>query len=450
MDRGGSRASPKSLREVLGGRGRPAGQEAQPRSSPAAPPALRLQSTIEFYRAQRRAEQTRLTYALLFALLAHAMLLRMTFGGSAGLPGFDPRWFDRRFEAAELRVALLPRKIALPEPPVPPVPRQAKRRSPPSPPVAAAAPALATVSVPQQMPVAPDRAGDASPALDPAPTVLALPPSEKPVWVVPVPPELSMGTTAQRQEPGLAEAISLEAERRDVARAEAARREAVRRAIGQPLDEDAARRDAAARTSPSLAEAPSIEVARVEAPPIETRPVEPARIEPPSVAPAAKIAAPPEDPEREARLRRLGQQLDEEAERRKTAADARQIAAPLDSYRSPRRYRLFGRGDSNEVIARYAESWSRKIEMNMTLAMIRDAVKLPHTKPLVTVAIRGDGSVESVTFVVSSGVPAIDQAIRQVVESQAPYAVFPPSLALEYDVIEIRRTWHFDVAVRLD
>jgi len=27
--------------------------------------------------------------------------------------------------------------------------------------------------------------------------------------------------------------------------------------------------------------------------------------------------------------------------------------------------------------------------------------------------------------------------------------MFPPALAGEYDVIEIRRSWHFDVAVRL-
>jgi hypothetical protein len=46
-------------------------------------------------------------------------------------------------------------------------------------------------------------------------------------------------------------------------------------------------------------------------------------------------------------------------------------------------------------------------------------------------------------------VAAIDEAIRRIVDSQKPYQVFPPALAREYDVIEIRRTWHFDVAIRL-
>ena len=85
----------------------------------------------------------------------------------------------------------------------------------------------------------------------------------------------------------------------------------------------------------------------------------------------------------------------------------------------------------------------------MTFDMIRDVAKLPHTDPMVTVAVRSDGSVESVTFVVSSGVPPIDEAIRRIVQSQAPYQAFPPSLAREYDVIEIRRTWYFDMAIRL-
>ena len=85
----------------------------------------------------------------------------------------------------------------------------------------------------------------------------------------------------------------------------------------------------------------------------------------------------------------------------------------------------------------------------MTFDMVREAAKLPHIDPLVTVAIRSDGSVESVTFVRSSGVAALDDAIRRVVQSQAPYQVFPPGVASEYDVIEIRRTWYFDVAIRL-
>jgi outer membrane biosynthesis protein TonB len=150
---------------------------------------------------------------------------------------------------------------------------------------------------------------------------------------------------------------------------------------------------------------------------------------------------------REALLKEIGRQLNEEADRREAAAAA---AARLpSSVSSLRRGRLFGRSDPNTELILYAEAWARKIQMNMTIEMVREAAKQPHTDPVVTVAIRSDGTVESVVFVSSSGVAAIDEAIPRIVHSQANYPAFPPGLAREFDVIEIRRTWLFDTAVRL-
>jgi len=114
-----------------------------------------------------------------------------------------------------------------------------------------------------------------------------------------------------------------------------------------------------------------------------------------------------------------------------------------------RRVRVWGRTHPNDELIQYVEAWARKIQFNTPVETVRELAKLPHTPPMVTVAIRSGGSVDSVTFVLSSGVPSIDDAIRRIVESQKPYPAFPPSLAREYDVIEIRRTWYFDTAVRL-
>ena len=114
-----------------------------------------------------------------------------------------------------------------------------------------------------------------------------------------------------------------------------------------------------------------------------------------------------------------------------------------------RRVRVWGRTDPNVELIQYVEAWARKIQLNTAVETVRDVAKRPHTPAMVTVAIRSDGSVESVTFVVSSGVAEIDEAIRRIVESQRPYQAFPPALAREVDVIEIRRTWYFDSAVRL-
>jgi len=148
----------------------------------------------------------------------------------------------------------------------------------------------------------------------------------------------------------------------------------------------------------------------------------------------------------------MGRELDEEAARRDAAAAA--AAAPPPSPRSPsasplRRGRLFGRSDANTELVLYAEAWARKIQLNMTFDLVREAARRAHTQPVVTVAIRSDGSVESITFVLSSGVAEIDEAVRRIVQSQAPYQSFSPALAREFDVVEIRRTWHFDSAVRL-
>ncbi|MGH8313954.1 MAG: TonB C-terminal domain-containing protein, partial [Steroidobacterales bacterium] len=183
------------------------------------------------------------------------------------------------------------------------------------------------------------------------------------------------------------------------------------------------------------------EAARQEAAQQEAARQEAARAEAAGVEVAQEATA-----RREAALRAIGRQLDEEAARREAAtAAARLSPAPSGA----RRYRLFGRADPNAELILYAEAWERKIELNMTFDMVREAAKQPHTDPMVTVAIRSDGSVESVTFVTSSGVAAIDEAIRRIIHSQEHYQAFPPGLAREFDVIEIRRTWYFDMAIRL-
>jgi hypothetical protein len=114
-----------------------------------------------------------------------------------------------------------------------------------------------------------------------------------------------------------------------------------------------------------------------------------------------------------------------------------------------RRRTLIGRTDPDTVLVMYAEAWRRKIELNTTIDLFREALKRPHADPLVTVALRSGGTVEAVTFNRSSGVAEIDEAVRRVVHNQAPYQAFPPDLAREYDVVEIRRTWTFDMAIRL-
>jgi outer membrane biosynthesis protein TonB len=146
----------------------------------------------------------------------------------------------------------------------------------------------------------------------------------------------------------------------------------------------------------------------------------------------------------------MGRQLDQEAARREAASPAaRSASSPPPSWSTARRARLWGRTDPNAELVQYAEAWARKIHFNTAVDLVREVAKRPHTNPMVTVAIRSDGSVESVTFDLSSGVAEVDEAIRRIVQSQAHYQAFSPGLARDFDVIEIRRIWYFDDAIRL-
>jgi hypothetical protein len=246
---------------------------------------------------------------------------------------------------------------------------------------------------------------------------------------------------AARLEAERQEAAQQAAARREVAQQEAARQEAARvEAARLEAERQEAAQQAAARREVAQQEAARQEAARVEAARLEAERQEAARLQ----------AAQEEAESREAARRAMGRQLDEEAAQREAASTAtRQPDTRPYSWSTARRGRLFGRTDPNSELVLYAEAWARKIQFNTTFDVVREVAKRPHIDPLVTVAIRRDGSVESVTFVLSSGVTEIDEAIRRIVQSQAPYQPFQLGLAREFDVIEIRRTWYFDVAVRL-
>jgi len=242
---------------------------------------------------------------------------------------------------------------------------------------------------------------------------------------------------AARLDAARAEAARGEAARAEAARAEAARGEAARVEAAQ----EAAARIEAARVEAARVEAARVDAARAEAARGEAARAEAARAEAARGEAARAEAAQEAAASREAKLRAIGRQLDEEAARLDAATAA---ARQSPSAGSARRYRLFGRTDPNTELILYAEAWSRKIQVNMTFNMVRDAAKQPHTDPVVTVAVRSDGSVESVTFVQSSGVAALDEAIRRVVQSQTPYAAFPPAQARQFVVLEISRTGYLD------
>jgi TolA protein len=521
----------------------------------------------------------RLTVALVLSLSFHAFLLSLAFGGQGSwLPGIGFAWHERRYDGADLQVALdaprpppdssvspsqlpgepsVPNTSAVPRSPsasgsfvaeitreapatepdreakgakaaIAPKPaakpratarpkteeRQLDRSTSTSPPEAESAPAS---SLEQEAPRIDQAEQTTSPPVEP-PAVIAATRTDDPMPVAPITPSLPASVPAEKarafnpesprpslpsdaatgqaridqetKEQAAAQAAlelqrqqQLEAERDKAARQAAARAEAARltaerqeAARAETLRIEAAKADVAAneiakadaaRAEAARVEAARDEAARVEAARVATAQAEAAKAQAQAVreaaaraeaaraeaaraeaarAEAARAEAARAEVERarEERLRAIGRQLDEERDRREAAAKL------PPAYSGLRRYRLFGRADSNQDIVLYAEALGRKIQLNMTIDMVREIANQPHTDPLVTVAVRSDGWVETITFVRSSGVPGIDEAIRRVIESQTPYQPFPPNLAREYDVIEIRRTWRFDTAIRLE
>jgi|GEM_PF-507525 len=127
-------------------------------------------------------------------------------------------------------------------------------------------------------------------------------------------------------------------------------------------------------------------------------------------------------------------------------------APPLpraDTEERPRRRSVLGSAEKDIQLRMYIDSWKQKIERNGNLNFSQTSRDKARGDPVVTVAIRSDGSVEEITIHRSSGRADLDQAVRNIVRINAKYAAFPPNIAAQYDVIEVRRVWNFDDGLRI-
>jgi TonB family protein len=97
----------------------------------------------------------------------------------------------------------------------------------------------------------------------------------------------------------------------------------------------------------------------------------------------------------------------------------------------------------------YIDSVRQKIERNAVVGGGQLSSQAVHTDPVVSIVIRSDGSIDDVTILRSSGRPDIDETVRRIVRMNARYAAFPPNVAANYDVIELRRIWTFAGILRL-
>ncbi|MCS0660033.1 cell envelope integrity protein TolA [Massilia terrae] len=115
----------------------------------------------------------------------------------------------------------------------------------------------------------------------------------------------------------------------------------------------------------------------------------------------------------------------------------------------PSRRRVSNGVERDVPLRLYVDSFRQKIERNGLLNGAQLSAERVRIDPIVSVAIRSDGSVESVMIVRSSGHADIDAAVRRIVRLNERYGVFPPNVAVQFDVIEIRRIWTFAEGLKL-
>lgn len=128
-----------------------------------------------------------------------------------------------------------------------------------------------------------------------------------------------------------------------------------------------------------------------------------------------------------------------------------EIDKDMDAYQKLPRRKYIGARTRELHAARYIEDWRHKLERVGTLNYPEAARqnKIYGTLQL-TVAIRADGSVESVDVSQSSGQRILDAAAQRIVRLAAPFPPLPPEILKETDILHITRTWKFTSTDKLE
>ena len=114
-----------------------------------------------------------------------------------------------------------------------------------------------------------------------------------------------------------------------------------------------------------------------------------------------------------------------------------------------RRRKYLGHAEREIPLRLYVDSWRDKIERNGNLNYSQISKDKARGDPIVLVALRSNGSIEEMTLLRSSGRADLDEAVLRIIRVNAPYAMFPPNVAAQYDVIEFRKVFVFDNTLRV-
>ena len=120
------------------------------------------------------------------------------------------------------------------------------------------------------------------------------------------------------------------------------------------------------------------------------------------------------------------------------------VAKEIEVYQQRPKRRFVGARAEEYRFARYVEDWRMKVEGigNRNYPVAARDQKL-YGSLLITVGIRANGTLESVTVDRPSGKKILDLAAKKIVEMAAPYAAFPADIRRDTDILYITRTWTF-------
>jgi protein TonB len=120
-----------------------------------------------------------------------------------------------------------------------------------------------------------------------------------------------------------------------------------------------------------------------------------------------------------------------------------QIDRQIDEYQKRPRKKFIGANTAEYRFAQYEEDWRVKIERIGSLNYPPEARGRVYGNLRLTVSIRPDGNVESIELDRSSGLKVLDAAAFKIVRMATPFAVFPPDIRRDTDLLVITRTWFF-------
>ncbi len=96
------------------------------------------------------------------------------------------------------------------------------------------------------------------------------------------------------------------------------------------------------------------------------------------------------------------------------------------------------------IYASYLTTWRKKVERIGNLNYPDEAKrKKLYGDLLLHVAVRADGTVQTIRVVHSSGHKILDDAAIRIVRLAAPFAPFPAEIRKQVDILDITRTWQF-------